>query len=222
MSYDCIISAFIGLERLCASTETGSLHFYALNENDSDSVEDQEEEDLFNYTSELASDSKFSDRTEPMSMPQCFDDSADYLDRYLDLTELRRMHSLCTFDPLRNGFCAVMPPCWTEMQQAQRQRKHPHLKLDNELHTKTFRLQTDTTTWDEHVFEITVPSFTCIGHVDVNFSLHSSTPPNVEVTLLKQNNSSIGHKRDVTFAVDETVSISNQFSMHVKTINFRL
>lgn len=189
----------IGLERLCATTATGSLHFYALNENDSDSVEDQDEEDLFNTATDAAPDSKPS---EPTGIPQCFDDSADYI----NMADLKRMHSLCAFEPLRNGFCASMPPCWTEMQQAQRQRKHPHLKLENELHTKTFRLQTDTTTWDEHLFEITMPTSTCIGHVDVNFSLHCSTPPNVEVTLLKQNNSSIGHKRDVKFAVDETVS----------------
>lgn len=97
------------------------------------------------------------------------------------------------------------------MQQAQRQRRHPqHLQLETEQFTKTWRLQNDTTTWDEHVFEITLPAPVCIGHVDVHFTLQSgSTNPGIEVTLLRQNTNSIGHRRDVRFAVDDAVTFDS-------------
>lgn len=90
----------------------------------------------------------------------------------------------------------------------QRQRRHPQgLQTDLETNSKTWRLQTDTTTWDEHIFELTLPSPACLGHVDVYFSLHASaTVHNVEVTLLRQNTTSIGHRKDVKFAVDDGVS----------------
>jgi hypothetical protein len=53
------------------------------------------------------------------------------------------------------------------------------------------------TTWDEHIFELTLPRSCCVGHVDVKFSLHSlpSMATEIQVTLLKLNSSGIG-KRD--------------------------
>lgn len=107
------------------------------------------------------------------------------------------------FEPSKPGYCAVVPPCWSEMQQLQRQRRIPQLNADFEPQTKTWRLQTDTTTWDEHVFEITLPTPATIGHIDVHFTLHNSTNhPHVELTLLRQNTNSIGHKK---FQVDEHI-----------------
>jgi len=52
------------------------------------------------------------------------------------------------------------------------------------------------TTWDEHVFELTLPRSCCVGHVDVKFSLHSlpSMATEIQVTLLKLNTSGIGKK----------------------------
>ncbi|KAF5297110.1 hypothetical protein FQA39_LY02690 [Lamprigera yunnana] len=192
------------LERLCASTEAGSLHFYALNDTDNDSVEDQEEEDLFSTPVEVQNSNLQSSDISDVS------DTCGYFyepENIINLSELKRLQMLCTFDPLKAGYCAVVPPCWSEMQQAQRQRRHTHLQINSEQHTKMFRLQTDTTTWDEHVFELTLSSPTCIGHVDVHFSLHSSSSmPHVEITLLKQNTNSIGHKRDFKFAVDDSVT----------------
>ncbi|KAK4884383.1 hypothetical protein RN001_000654 [Aquatica leii] len=192
------------LERLCASTETGSLHFYALNDNDNDSVEDQDEEDLFNSSMELSNSN-----LQSLDISDASETYAYFYEpvQIISLSELKRLQMLCTFEPLKAGYCAVVPPCWSEMQQAQRQRRHTHLQINSEQHTKMFRLQTDTTTWDEHVFELTLPSPTCIGHVDVHFSLHSSSAmPHVEITLLKQNTNSIGHKRDFKFAVDDSVT----------------
>lgn len=69
------------------------------------------------------------------------------------------------------------------------------MQSEGEPHVKTWRLQTDTTTWDEHIFEIALPTPAFVGHVDVHFTLHASTtPPHVEVTLLRQNTSGIGHR----------------------------
>lgn len=53
---------------------------------------------------------------------------------------------------------------------------------------------TDSTSWDEHLFEIVLPRHICIGHVDLKFTLNSvcTAVPNIQVTLLKQSLSSIG------------------------------
>ncbi|KRT83410.1 hypothetical protein AMK59_4811 [Oryctes borbonicus] len=193
------------LERLCASTGNGSLHFYALNDTDSDSTEDHDEDDFFSLNSDMPSVS-----TQPLDSldlsdtTRCFHDPPELI----PLLELKRLFSLCHFEAFKPGFCAVVPPCWSDMQQPQRQRRHPqHLQLETEQFTKTWRLQNDTTTWDEHIFEITLPSPVCIGHVDVHFTLQpGSTNPGIEVTLLRQNTNSIGHRRDVRFAVDDAVS----------------
>ncbi|XP_063908314.1 baculoviral IAP repeat-containing protein 6 isoform X4 [Zophobas morio] len=195
------------LERLCASTERGSLHFYALNDTDNESSEDHEDDDLFAMATDGAvpNPSQPADSLDGSEMTRCFHDPPEIV----GLADLKRLHALCQFEPLKAGYCAVVPPCWSEIQQAQRQRRYPQsLKADCDQYTKTWRLQTDTTTWDEHIFEITLPSPMALGHVDVHFSLQSSTvSPHVEVTLLRQNTSGIGHKKDVKFAVDETITI---------------
>jgi hypothetical protein len=66
------------------------------------------------------------------------------------------------------------------------------------------------TTWDEHIFELTLPRSCCVGHVDVKFSLHSlpSMATEIQVTLLKLNSSGIG-KRDKQIgskAVDDGIN----------------
>ena len=79
------------------------------------------------------------------------------------------------------------------------------------------------TTWDEHVFEITLPRSCFIGHVDLKFSLHTPcpSPPHIQVTLLKQNASGIGRKEKI-FApsVDEQIdfNINMQFDGSTKGI----
>lgn len=51
-------------------------------------------------------------------------------------------------------------------------------------------------TWDEHLFEIVLPRPCCVGHVDLKFTLHPGCTlrPDVQVTLLKQNITSIGRQ----------------------------
>lgn len=67
------------------------------------------------------------------------------------------------------------------------------------------------TTWDEHVFELTLPRNAAgnVGHVDVKFSLHSPCPelPAIQVTLLKQNITGIGHHKSPLTPVDERIDL---------------
>lgn len=183
------------LERLCAATVNGSLHFYALNDVDTDLMDDHEEDELISNIME-------GPNVTPTKSDHPFIDS-DMSN--LTMQELRHLHTLTTFEPLSAAYCVVVPPCWSEMQQVQRQRRHPQYAGGDEQHTRTWRLQTDTTTWDEHIFEITLPWPVCIGHMDVHFSLHGqhSPPPHVEITLLRQNTAGIGHR---IFQVDEGLS----------------
>jgi len=69
------------------------------------------------------------------------------VDQPLTTGVLSTLHSLTQFENLQPRFNAMVPPCWTEIQQEQQQRKHPqHLHQkhgDASLHTRTWRLQPD-------------------------------------------------------------------------------
>ncbi|XP_057657017.1 baculoviral IAP repeat-containing protein 6 isoform X1 [Diorhabda carinulata] len=191
------------LDRLCASTKNGSLHFYVLNNAENESSDDHEDDDPFGMNVDSANAlSQSLDNLDSTEIMKCFQKPPDTI----PLNDLKTLKFYCDFEPLKTGYCVVVPPCWSEFQQSLRQRRQP--QCDGEQSSKTWRLLTDTTTWDEHIFEITLPGATVLGHVDVHFTLQpSSTLPNVEITLLRQNKNGIGHKRDVKFAVDETVTI---------------
>lgn len=56
------------------------------------------------------------------------------------------LHSLIQFENLLPRFTAVVPPCWSEIQQEQQQRRHPqHLQQQGEStqHTRTWKLTAD-------------------------------------------------------------------------------
>ena len=64
----------------------------------------------------------------------------------LTSSTLQTLHQLTEFENVSSCFTATVPPCWTEMLQAQKQRKHPqHLQTQGEdfLHTRTYRLHSD-------------------------------------------------------------------------------
>ncbi|KAJ8958619.1 hypothetical protein NQ318_016341 [Aromia moschata] len=156
------------LDRLCASTKKGSLHFFALNDADNESSDDHEEDDIFgiNMDSSVAISQQL-EVLDSSEITNFFREPPDMI----PLADLKNFRLLCDFEPLRTSYC----------------------------YTKTWRLQTDTTTWDEHIFEVTLPNSTLLGHVDVHFTLQpSSTVPHVEVTLLRQNKSGIGHNLTLT------------------------
>ena len=73
---------------------------------------------------------------------------ADDMLAYQDLTieTLQQMYELTQFEALVPRFTATVPPCWTEIQQEQQQRRHPqHLQQQGEAtqHTRTWKLQHD-------------------------------------------------------------------------------
>ncbi len=63
------------------------------------------------------------------------------------------------------------------------------------------------------MFEITLPKSCTIGHVCFKFSFQSacSPPPNIQVTLLKQNVSGIGHKPPASMPVDSKIDFGMAF-----------
>ena len=60
-------------------------------------------------------------------------------------TDLRMLYDLTRFDRHSPAYGATVPPCWSEMMQAQRQRRYPqHLhQSEDQHHTRTWRLQND-------------------------------------------------------------------------------
>lgn len=64
-------------------------------------------------------------------------------------------------------------------------------------------------TWDEHLFEIVLPRPCCVGHVDIKFTLHPmcTSPPDVQITLLKQNATTLGRQSNTSHTVEVDKSI---------------
>lgn len=64
-------------------------------------------------------------------------------------------------------------------------------------------------TWDEHLFEIVLPRPCCVGHVDIKFTLHPmcTSPPDVQITLLKQNATTLGRQSNTSQMVGVDKSI---------------
>ncbi|XP_054283105.1 baculoviral IAP repeat-containing protein 6 [Macrosteles quadrilineatus] len=180
------------LERVCAASEKGSLHFFTLH--DEDLVRSEEN------TFENLESNFYSPKQSPKDFPLLVNASE------LDLSAL---YELTKFENLVPCFAATLPACWAELMQAQKQRRHPqHLQhADDVHHTRSWRLQHDLTSWDEHIFELTLPRSVCVGHVDLKFSLHAQcqSPPNIQFTLLKQNASGIGKLSDNSTDVDAGV-----------------
>lgn len=106
----------------------------------------------------------------------------------LTLETLTSLRELTLYENLTPRFSATVPSSWSEIQQEQQQRRHPqHLHRHGETnrHTRSWKLQQDANSWDEHVFEIVLPRVTSLGHVDIKFSLHQlcTTPPRIQVSL---------------------------------------
>ncbi|KDR13250.1 hypothetical protein L798_12638, partial [Zootermopsis nevadensis] len=203
------------LERLCACTDKGSLHFFMLND---DSSVEEREEDCLSHVNDFCISTLLPNGNANSSSDQLLVNKPA-----LGMPELHLLHELTKYENLSPCYAATVPPCWSEMMQAQKQRRHPqHLQQGDDLqHTRSWRLQNDATTWDEHVFEITLPRSCCIGHVDLKFSLHAPcpSPPHIQVTLLKQNANGIGRKEKMfTPPVDEPIdfNINMQFDGNTK------
>ncbi|XP_076667240.1 BIR repeat containing ubiquitin-conjugating enzyme isoform X2 [Andrena cerasifolii] len=197
-------------ERLCACTSDGSLHFFVTTDEE-ESVEDKEDvADVTMITTEEDTNATIIPSTSTSSV---FQDQLIAHKLNLSYSDLRLLYELTRFDYNSPAYGATVPPCWNEMMQAQRQRLHPqHLHQSEEQHhTRTWRLHNEWTTWDEHVFELTLPRSAAgnIGHVDVRFSLHPVCQelPTIQITLLKQNIRIGKHKSPLT-SVDERIDFN--------------
>ncbi|XP_062579414.1 baculoviral IAP repeat-containing protein 6-like [Saccostrea cucullata] len=208
-----------GMERLCVCSAEGKLHFYQLSEDspvlsESGSLMDVPD-GVCNGESRLEPDLS-SSNTESTESKEHLEKNSPGTDllakKSLTVENLMLLHNLIQFENLMPRFTSTVPSCWTEIQQEQQQRRHPqHLQHQGEAtqHTRTWKLQPDSSTWDEHLFEIVLPRPCCVGHVDIKFSLHPmcTSPPDVQITLLKQNVTTLGRQSNTMHPAEVDKSI---------------
>lgn len=73
-------------------------------------------------------------------------DSSFLINKPFTSETISSLYELTQFENLTPRFSVTVPPCWTEIQQEQKQRRHPqHLQQQGEAmqHTRSWRLQTD-------------------------------------------------------------------------------
>uniref|UniRef100_F7ALH1 Dual E2 ubiquitin-conjugating enzyme/E3 ubiquitin-protein ligase BIRC6 n=1 Tax=Xenopus tropicalis TaxID=8364 RepID=F7ALH1_XENTR len=194
-----------GTDRLCACTKGGELHFLQIG----GACDDLDETDILVDASLSKGAEQLVEGIKPISNPSSPGiKGVDLLvDQPFSLEMLTCLVELTRFETLIPRFSATVPPCWVEVQQEQQQRRHPqHLHQqhhgDAAQHTRTWKLQNDSTSWDEHVFELVLLKACMVGHVDFKFLLNSNIKniPQIQVTLLK--NKSPGLAKVNAFNVD--------------------
>ncbi|XP_053681780.1 baculoviral IAP repeat-containing protein 6 isoform X2 [Sabethes cyaneus] len=132
----------------------------------------------------------------------------------LSMNTLRVLYSLTLFNDMLTPYSAEVPGCWSELEQAQKQRRHPqHLRPGDDTHlTKTWRLHNDAFTWDDHLIELNLPKCTSLGHIDFKFSLYQpcTSSPAIQVTLLKQKSIGLCSRRKTQSInrVDESINFN--------------
>ncbi|XP_039574732.1 baculoviral IAP repeat-containing protein 6 isoform X5 [Passer montanus] len=198
-----------GTDRLCACTKGGELHFLQIG----GTCDDIDEADILVDGSLTKSVDQSSEGTKPLSNPSSPGiTGVDLLvDQPFSLETLTSLVELTRFETLTPRFSATVPPCWVEVQQEQQQRRHPqHLHQqhhgDAAQHTRTWKLQSDSNSWDEHVFELVLPKACMVGHVDFKFVLNSNITniPQIQVTLLKNKAPGLGKVNEA--AVDRQIA----------------
>lgn len=154
------------LERICASTASGMLHFYSFFDMDLDSADDHEDDKIANVDVQFMPEGDITEtdglKGQPIpstsnTVPGALRDSANapyfgssavpFIAYKLELTphDLKSMYALTLFDPILTQYSAEVPACWNELIQAQKQRR-PSQQLragDNSYLTKTWRLHND-------------------------------------------------------------------------------
>ncbi|KAH0509863.1 Baculoviral IAP repeat-containing protein 6 [Microtus ochrogaster] len=179
-----------GTDRLCACTKGGELHFLQIG----GTCDDIDEADILVDGSLSKGIEPSLEGSRPLSNPSSPGISVE----------------LTRFETLTPRFSATVPPCWVEVQQEQQQRRHPqHLHQqhhgDAAQHTRTWKLQTDSNSWDEHVFELVLPKACMVGHVDFKFVLNSNitSVPQIQVTLLKNKAPGLGKANALNIEVEQ-------------------
>ncbi|XP_060789216.1 baculoviral IAP repeat-containing protein 6 isoform X7 [Neoarius graeffei] len=186
-----------GTDRLCACTRGGELHFLQIG----GVCDDIDDADIFVDGPVSKGVEQLLEGAKPSSNPSSPGiTGVDLLvEQPLSVETLSSLVELTRFETLTPRFSATVPPCWVEVQQEQQQRRHPqHLHQqhhgDAAQHTRTWKLQSDSTSWDEHVFELVLPKACMVGHVDFKFVLNASITniPQIQVTLLKNKAPGLG------------------------------
>ncbi|XP_056669227.1 baculoviral IAP repeat-containing protein 6 isoform X17 [Monodelphis domestica] len=197
-----------GTDRLCACTKGGELHFLQIG----GTCDDIDEADILVDGSLSKGVDQSLEGTKPLSNPSSPGISGvDLLvDQPFSLETMTSLVELTRFETLTPRFSATVPPCWVEVQQEQQQRRHPqHLHQqhhgDAAQHTRTWKLQSDSNSWDEHVFELVLPKACMVGHVDFKFVLNSNITniPQIQVTLLKNKAPGLGKVNALNIEVEQ-------------------
>lgn len=147
------------LERICACTDKGSLHFYSFYEFDADSSDERDDDQCFSNLigepltsmgrcnkSNIIYDAMPSTSTQvpPATGTKQETELIAYKNN-LTLNDLKVLYSLTLFEELPLPYNAEVPGCWSELIQAQKQRRHPnHLRPGDDSNlTRTWRLHND-------------------------------------------------------------------------------
>uniref|UniRef100_A0A8C9ZQ87 Dual E2 ubiquitin-conjugating enzyme/E3 ubiquitin-protein ligase BIRC6 n=1 Tax=Sander lucioperca TaxID=283035 RepID=A0A8C9ZQ87_SANLU len=206
-----------GTDRLCACTKGGELHFLQIG----GVCDDIDDGDMFIDGPLSKGAELLLEGAKPCSNPSSPGiTGVDLLvDQPLTTESLMSLVELTRFETLTPRFSATVPPCWVEVQQEQQQRRHPqHLHQqhhgDAAQHTRTWKLQTDGSSWDEHVFELVLPKACMVGHVDFKFLLNANIVniPQIQVTLLKNKAPGLGKVSET--AVDRQISFPLSSVLH--------
>ncbi|XP_054605954.2 dual E2 ubiquitin-conjugating enzyme/E3 ubiquitin-protein ligase BIRC6 isoform X4 [Nothobranchius furzeri] len=204
-----------GTDRLCACTKGGELHFLQIG----GVCDDVDDGDMFIDGPLSKGAEPLLEGTKPSSNPSS--PGITGVDLLVDQTQttesLMSLVELTRFETLTPRFSATVPPCWVEVQQEQQQRRHPqHLHQqhhgDAAQHTRTWKLQSYSSSWDEHVFELVLPKACMVGHVDFKFVLNTNIVniPQIQVTLLKNKAPGLGK----VSAVDRQISFPLSNVLH--------
>ena len=125
-----------GIDRLCCSTGDGKLYFYMIRQSPADiKLAQVSGTEVPRVEDGVDGATKDQPVTEALLVQQP-----------LSLETLTALHELTHYEELLSSFTGTAPPCWTEIQQEQQQRRHPqHLHRHGEgvQHTRTWRLQQD-------------------------------------------------------------------------------
>ncbi|XP_039757629.1 baculoviral IAP repeat-containing protein 6 isoform X2 [Pararge aegeria] len=179
------------VERLSVSTKHGMIYFYALNNGEKDSGSDVNDDEFANLDFDMLQKAPRDEVCGPTSAPVIIANKPE-----LDHSDLETLISLTGYYGMNTTvpYSAVVPGFWCELSPAQRSRDHQN--------NRSWRLQNTSSTWDEHVLELTLPYSASLAHIEFGFTLHfasSENLPIIQVTLLKQNLHGIGYKKDASF-----------------------
>nr|XP_046214687.1 baculoviral IAP repeat-containing protein 6-like isoform X17 [Oncorhynchus gorbuscha] len=206
-----------GTDRLCACTKGGELHFLQIG----GVCDDVDDSDIFVDGPLSKGAEQLLEGAKPSSNPSSPGiTGVDLLvDQVLAVESLTSLVELTRFETLTPRFSATVPPCWVEVQQEQQQRRHPqHLHQqhhgDAAQHTRTWKLQSDGSSWDEHVFELVLPKACMVGHVDFKFVMNANITniPQIQITLLKNKAPGLGKVNET--AVDRQISFPLSHVLH--------